>query len=114
MGTMFYNIMEKIELFFLLFGLSGMLIITYKGYALQKGWPIGEYFMNDGSLLRTFGTLVLFGGFIASFFYVKWYQALLGLVTVWLVGGFVTALLKEKTQVVSVFLFFVSFVFLLF
>lgn len=106
--------MDKIELFFLSVGLSGMMIITYKGYALQRGWRVGEYFMNDGSPLRTFGTIVLFGGFIGSFFYITWYKVLLGMLLIWLLGGFITSLLKEKSQIISVILFFVSFVFLLF
>jgi len=106
--------MDKIEVFFLLLCLSGMMIVTYKDYALKRGWRIGEYHRNDSSFLRTFGSILLLGGFIISFFYVKWYFVLFGLFLIWLFGGFITALFKEKTQIISIILFFVSFLVLLF
>lgn len=114
MGTVHINIMDKIEMFFLLFCLSGMMIVTYKDYALKRGWTVGEYYRYDSSFLRTFGSIVLLGGFVVAFFYIKWYIVLFGLFLIWLLGGFITALFKEKTQIISIILFFVSFLLLLY
>lgn len=101
-------------MFFLLLCLSGMMIVTYKDYALRRGWRIGEYYRSDSGFLRTFGTIVFLSGAIISFFYIKWYFVLSGIFLIWLLGGFIIALFKEKTQIISVILFFASFLLLLF
>lgn len=110
MGDVYINIMDKIEVFFMLLCLSGMMIVTYKDYALKRGWSVGAYYRSDSSFLRILGSIVLLGGFVISFFYVKWYIVLFGLFLIWLLGGFVTALFKEKTQIISIVVFFVSFI----
>lgn len=104
--------MDKIEVFFLLLCFSGMMIVTYRDYALRNGWRIGELYRSE--LLRTLGSIVFLGGFIISFFYVKWYLVLFGIFLIWLIGGFFTTFFREKTLIISVVLFLASFLVLFF
>lgn len=91
-----------------------MMITAYKDFALKRGWTIGEYHRSDSSVLRTIGSIVFLGGIITSFFYVRWYLVLFGVVMIWSIGGFLTAIFREKTQIISILLLLLSFVILMF
>lgn len=105
--------MTNLHIFFLLLCTTGMTIISYKNYAFKSGWPIGTMFVSDSSIVKIIGLLSIVGSFIVSFFFIKWYIVLIGLLISWLLSGFITALLRKHTQIFSVFLFILSWIFLL-
>ena len=105
--------MTNIDLFFMTLFISGVTIISYKGYAYKKGWPIGIMFESDSSIIKIIGLLAIFGSAIPAFFFRKWYFVLLGRIDVWLLSGVITAILTEHTQIFSLILFIVSWIFLI-
>ena len=88
---------------------SGVTIISYKGYAEQKGWPIGSLFRKGGGIIDMLGFLTTFGTIIASFFYIKWYIIVVGIIIGWLASGLITAILRVHTQVFTIILFIISY-----
>ena len=97
-------------LFFFIAFLTGEIGITYKGYAIQKGWPIGTMFLNDKSLPNMGSFILSILTFIVAFFYIKWYM-----VFVLLVSGFASAFIimeifKSYTQYVWILLFLTTIV----
>ena len=105
--------MTNIELFFLLLYTSGVTIISYSSYARKRGWPVGKMFDSDSSIIKIIGMLAIFGSAIAAFFFIKWYLVLIGLVGGWLLSGAISALFTRHTQILSVVLFLVSWLFLI-
>lgn len=106
--------MTSIEVFFFLLCLSGIMIISYKDLALRKGWTIGEYYDSDVSVVRTLGGLSFLGSLIVSFFYIKWYLVVFGVILAWVMAARLTFFLKEKAQFVSILLLLSSFIVLFF
>lgn len=104
--------MTNLDVFFLMLYTAGVTIISYKGYAYKKGWPIGTLFESDNSIIKVIGLLAIFGSAVASFFYIKWYVVLLGLVIGWLLSGAISAILRKHTQIFSIVLFALSWFFL--
>lgn len=105
--------MTNLELFFLTIYTSGVTIISYKGYAQKKGWPIGEMFESDSSIIKIIGLLATWGSAIAAFFFIKWYLVLIGLIGGWLLSGFISAIFTKNTQILSLVLFIISWIFLI-
>lgn len=104
--------MTNIEVFFLTIYTSGVTILSYKAYALKRGWPIGALFVSDSSILKIIGLLSIFGSAITAFFFIKWYFVLVGLFSGWLISGLVSALFTKYTQYLCLFLFIISWIFL--
>lgn len=97
-------------LFFFIAFLTGEIGITYKGYAIQKCWPIGKWFLNDNSLPNSGSFILSILVFIVAFFYIKWYM-----VFVMLLSGFVSAfvimqIFKSYTQYLWILLFLATIV----
>lgn len=105
--------MSNLELFFLTLFTTGVTIISYKGYATQKGWPIGKLFSSGSSILNIFGILSIAISFFGAFFYVKWYFVLLGALTGWLISGVITAIFHSTTQYIVLVLIIISLVLLI-
>jgi len=105
--------MNSLELFFLTLFTAGVTIISYKGYALQKGWAIGQMYHSDSSILKIVGLLSIGSSFIISFFYIKWYFVLLGALIGWLISGAITAIFRVNTQWIALFLLIASFIILI-
>lgn len=100
--------MTNIYLFFITLFTSGLLIISYKDFALKKGYTIGSYFQNDSSIIRTLGGLSLLGSVIGSFFYIKWYLVIAGIISCFIISNILTSLLKSYTQILSIILLLLS------
>ena len=105
--------MTNLEFFFLTLYTSGVTIISYKSYAHKKGWPIGTMFESDISIIKIIGLLAIFGSAISAFFFIKWYLVLLGLIGGWLLSGWISAIFTKHTQIFSLILFIVSWIFLI-
>jgi hypothetical protein len=105
--------MTNIELFFLTLYTSSVTIISYKGYAQKKGWPIGRMFESDSSIIKIIGMLTLFGSAITAFFFIKWYWVFAGLFCGWLLSGMISAIFAKHTQITSLILFIISWIFLI-
>ncbi|NLK93431.1 MAG: hypothetical protein GX273_10035 [Bacteroidales bacterium] len=105
--------MTNLELFFLTMYTSGVTIISYKGYAHKKGWPIGTMFESDSSIIKIIGLLAIFGSAISAFFFIKWYMVLIGLIGGWFLSGLISAIFTKNTQILSLVLFIVSWIFLI-
>jgi hypothetical protein len=106
------TIMTNLEIFFLLLLTSGITIISYKGYAEPRGWPIGTMFESDGSIIKIIGIVAIIGSAIAAFFFVKWYLVLIGILAGWLISGALTAVFRQHTQILSVLMFIAAWVML--
>jgi hypothetical protein len=105
--------MTNIELFFLALYTSGVTIISYKGYAQKKGWPIGSMFESDSSIIKIIGILSIIGSAIAAFFFIKFYWILAGLFVGWILSGLISAIFAKHTQIISIILFIISWIFLI-
>lgn len=105
--------MSNIQLFFLLLYTSGVMIISYKNYAIKNGWPIGRFFQSDSNVLKLIGLLAIFGSTIAAFIFIKWYLVLIGLFVGWVLSANISGLLKKHTQVFSIILILTSWIFLI-
>ncbi len=90
--------------------IGGLLVITYKDYALKKGWPVGALFASDVSWLTFIGTLSILVGFVELFFLIKWYLAIISSLGVVAASSIIANIFKEKTQYVSILLLIASIV----
>lgn len=106
--------MINFELFFLTLYTSGITIISYKRYAQKRGWPIGIMFESDSSIVKIIGLLSIFGSVVTAFFFIKWYFVLIGLICGWLLSGLISSIFTKHTQVSSLILFIISWLFLIF
>ncbi len=104
--------MTNLDFFFLILYMSGVTIISYKNLAIKKGWSIGSLFYSDSSILKIVGLLAIFGSAISSFFYVKWYNVLVGLIVGWLISRLISSLFTKHTQYLCLLLFLISWIFL--
>lgn len=106
-------IMNKIQIILVLLNFIGITIISYKGYASQRGWNVIGVYDNDSGVFRTLGAILYFATLLASFFYFDWYKCLIGALIIWLCSGLTTAILREKTQYLPiVILLYVGFILL--
>ncbi len=105
--------MDNYQIFFSMLITSGICIISYKNFALQRGWPIGSAFANEGGVIPIIGILTILMGFIASFFFIKWYYCFGILVGSWLISGLIASIFGRHTQILSLLMFLGSWVFLL-
>lgn len=106
--------MTTLEWFFLLLFTAGITIISYKGYAVRKGWPIGNMYYSDSSILKIIGILSMASSLIIAFFYIKWYFVIGGAILSWLISGAITALFRVNTQYVAIIMLLLSFILLIF
>ena len=104
--------MTNLDFFFLTLYTSGVTIISYKNYAIQRGWPMGSMFASDSSILKIIGLLSIFGSAITAFFFIKWSFVLAGLVGGWLISGLISALFTKNTQYLCLLLLLVSWILL--
>ena len=104
--------MTNLDFFFLTLYTSGVTIISYKNYAIQRGWSMGSMFASDSSILKIIGLLSIFGSAITAFFFIKWYFVLVGLLIGWLLSGLISSLFTKYTQYLCLIMFLFSWVFL--
>ena len=105
--------MSNVQLFFLLLYTSGVMIISYKNYAIKNGWPIGRFFQSDSNVLKLIGLLAIFGSTITAFFFIKWYFVIIGLLVGWILSANISNLLKKHAQILSIVMFLLSWIFLI-
>lgn len=106
--------MTTLECFFLTLFTAGITIISYKGYAVQKGWPIGSMYYSDSSILKIIAMLSMLSSFIIAFFYIKWYFVVGGSLVSWWISGALTALFRISTQYIAIVMLILSFMLLIF
>ncbi len=97
-------------LFFFIAFLTGEIGITYKSYAIQKGWPIGTIFLNDWSLPNMGSFTLSILTFIVAFFYIKWYMVFVLLVSAFASAFVIMQIFKSNTQIVWLLLFITTIV----
>ena len=116
----------NIQLFFLLAYTSGVTMLSYKVYAHRQGWPVGKlYYLGlkfqitrHGKLIySTFieivGSFLIVVSFICSFFFVKWYFVLMGLILGKLISDFIIAIFRSHAQWIAILMLLFSFIFLI-
>lgn len=104
--------MTNLDFFFLILYTSGVTIISYKDLAIQRGWSIGTMYYSDSSILKIVGLFAIFGSAISSFFYVKWYNVLIGLIVGWMISRLISSLFTKYTQYLCILMFLISWIFL--
>lgn len=89
--------------------------VSYYGFAIKRGWKIGNYFMK-GSIWTVISGLIMFAAIFFSFKYFIWWQAGLIIIVSWLLAATLTIFLKSSSQFASllltltgVALFFIGF-----
>ena len=106
--------MATIGIFFVMLYISGYMVISYRKYAFNAGWPIGKWFIHDFGIINIIAILSIIGSLVASFFYFKWYWVFLALLISSGLTGAVLAIMGKHCQIFSIILFFLSWIFLLF
>jgi hypothetical protein len=91
---------------------SGITIVTYKSYAIQKAWPIGKWYYQESSFINLTGGFSLISSFILSFFFLKWYFPLIGAPICWIISMIITNIFKSNVQWVILLVLFVSIILL--
>jgi len=90
------------------------MIIAYNRMAWQKGWPVGNMYISDGSPLKIVALLSVVSAFVTAFFFAPWYYVLIAVLISWFTGTMLTQLLGVATQVAAIVLWVFSSVFLFF
>lgn len=104
--------MTNLDFFFLILYTSGITIISYKDLAIQRGWSIGSMYYSDSSFLKIVGLFAIFGSAISSFFYIKWYSVIVGLILGWLISRLISSIFRANTQYLCILMFLTSWIFL--
>lgn len=89
---------------------SSLAIITYKGYALPRGWVIGQLYYEDASILKIVAVASMVGSAIAAFFFVEWYYVIAGIVIGKITGSILTAIFHYATQYVLIIILVASYI----
>lgn len=109
--------MDLLKLICLITGISGGFISTsYQTIAGQKGWPVGNWFLTKPpSWYVLISFLILASAFVMSFQLLIWWQAILLIISSWLLSVITTFSLKSVVQylgillsITSVILYFIS------
>lgn len=101
----------NIELFLLSQYTSTLTIVLYKEYARKQGWQVG--LLCDSIITEFIGYIIILGIIITSFFLMKWYIVLIGILIGWLINGFITGIFKQATQFIAILMFLLSWIFIL-
>lgn len=94
--------MTLIQISLILLLVSGYLIVTYKGFAIKRGLPVGEVLSNESGLIRTLGSLSLVAAIVGCFFYFSWYVAIALIIGSFIASYIIFILLKKNSQYVCI------------
>ncbi len=77
-------------------------ILSYDGYAAKKGWPVGEMFAADASMIKIASFIGLPGSAIAAAYLAVWWSAVVVIVVGFIVALILTNTLRSYVQPVSI------------
>ena len=104
--------MLNFELPLILFYITGMIMVTYKSYALSQDWKRGGLLNSDKAAVRTLGALFLFGSAVIAFFIFKWYWVYFSLISGGILSFIILSVFKKGSKWVSLTLFLLGMILL--
>ena len=87
---------------YLIWIISGVLMLSYRSMAVPKGWKIGQLYVSDKPILIGGGLVVI--SIINLLFITKWYYVLVIILCSWIISGIVTYLFKSFVQYLTILL----------
>jgi hypothetical protein len=83
---------------FMLLAACAWVVLSYSSYAERKGWPVGEWFASDTSLIKVASFIGLPGSAIAAAYLARWWSALVVLLVGFFVALLLTKIFKKNVQ----------------
>ena len=77
-------------------------ILSYDSYAAGKGWPVGEMFAADASMIKIASFIGLPGAAIAAGYLAVWWSAIVVIVAGFIMALVLTNTLRSYVQPVSI------------
>jgi len=87
---------------FTLLAAFSWIILSYDGYAIKKGWPVGEMFSANASLIKIASFIGLPGSVIAAGYLAVWWSSSVVIFTGFIVAMLLTKILRSYVQPVSI------------
>jgi len=77
------------------------MVISYKGYADRKGWPVGEMIASDTSYVKVASALAVPGSAAGAAYTGSWWSAIVVISLGLIAARILTELLRQHSQWIS-------------
>ncbi|MEQ8948419.1 MAG: hypothetical protein RIC90_13135 [Balneola sp.] len=88
----------------------GFISITYKGYALSRGWPIGKILSNELSTIRLASLVAMVWALFRSVILFEWHSFLVVLICGFILAYLLSVAFKKNVQLIVIFGTFPAFI----
>lgn len=89
---------------FILGAIGGFITLSYGAVAQNNGWNVGTLFARRFSVIQLFGAVGLWGGTIASAFYLPWWSFIIVFGSGFVGAKLIIGLFRSGSQIISILL----------
>lgn len=77
---------------------SGYIILSYKNYARQRGWPVSDVFDVEAGVLKLHGSACMIVPTALTYFAFEWWSPFTVILLGFFLGFFATQLFRSRVQ----------------